>query len=162
MHVTLWGEYGIHCCTFLSELYPSRCSAAHIAEALGIELAYTHQILHRLRQGGVVDSSRGPRGGYGLARAPEAITIRDVVMATEGDTFRLVCEHKPILERCSSPHRCGLQEVWSELRSAIDAVLEHHSIASLSGRTPVGEGALVQIGPTARESLKKEQERGDK
>jgi hypothetical protein len=52
--------------------------------------------------------------------------------------------------------------VWSELRSAIDTVLEHHSIASLSGRTPVGEGALVQIGLTVRESLRKGQDRRGK
>jgi Rrf2 family protein len=145
MHVTLWGEYGIHCCTVLAGHYPQQVAASTIAEALMIEVAYTHQILQRLRQGGIVESSRGARGGYFLTRPPEEISLLDVFVATEGDTFRLVCDSKPIQDSCGLAGRCGLQAVWSELRGAIDTVLESHTIASLRGRTPINDDGIVSI-----------------
>ena len=145
MHVTLWGEYGIHCCTFLAGAFPEHLSAPAIAEALGIEVAYTHQILHRLRQAGLVASHRGPRGGYALSRSPSDISVWDVLIATEGETFRLLCETKPIQEQCGVIAPCALQRVWSEVRVAVDQVLKHHSIASLLGKTPVTGDSLVQI-----------------
>lgn len=145
MHITMWGEYGIHCCTFLAGLYPQHASATAIAEGLEIEVPYTHQILHRLRQAGIIESSRGPRGGYGLSRPAAEISLWDVLIATEGETFRLVCDSRPIQERCGGMPRCGLQEVWAELRETIDSVLRRHTIASLLGRTPVEQGALVHI-----------------
>lgn len=150
MHVTLWGEYAIHCCTVLAGHYPQQVGASTIAEALMIEVAYTHQILHRLRQGGIVESSRGARGGYSLSRPPEKISLLDVFHATEGGTFRLVCEHKPLQESCGLAGQCGLQSVWSELRSSIDSVLEKHTIASLRGRTPVDGQQIVTIQHSGR------------
>lgn len=155
MHVTMWGEYGIHCCTFLAGLYPQHVAATAIAEGLEIEVPYTHQILHRLRQAGIVESSRGPRGGYGLSRPASQISLWDVLMAAEGETFRLVCDSRPIQERCGGGHRCGLQDVWAELRDSIDTVLQRHTIASLLGRTAVEQADLVQIQPSVVGSVQR-------
>ena len=56
---------------------------AAIARAEGIPKKYLEQIMNQLRRAGVVHSSRGPNGGYILARDPESISFADVVEATE-------------------------------------------------------------------------------
>lgn len=54
-------------------------SAAHIAQRQDLSIAYLEQLLHRLKRQGLVTSTRGPRGGYMLAKEPQKISIADVV-----------------------------------------------------------------------------------
>lgn len=60
-------------------------SAALIAKQQGLSVAYLEQLLHRLRQRGVVTSVRGPKGGYLLARDPRQISIGEIVRTLDGD-----------------------------------------------------------------------------
>ncbi len=59
-------------------------SAASIAKRQELSVAYLEQLLHRLKRQGLVASSRGPRGGYVLARDPQRITMADVVRVLDG------------------------------------------------------------------------------
>lgn len=58
--------------------------AREVAERQGVPLRYLEQILQELRRAGFVDAKRGPGGGYVLARAPEQVSLGDVVAALEG------------------------------------------------------------------------------
>jgi Rrf2 family protein len=58
-------------------------SAAIIAKRQALSVAYLEQLLHRLKRQGLVHSTRGPKGGYVLARTPEEITVADVVRGLE-------------------------------------------------------------------------------
>jgi Rrf2 family transcriptional regulator, cysteine metabolism repressor len=65
---------------------------AHIEELArieGVPANYLVQILSELRNGGVITSRRGKQGGYALARAPEAITLWEVVRLIEGDVLEV-------------------------------------------------------------------------
>jgi Rrf2 family protein len=55
-----------------------------ISERQAIPVRYLEQIFQRLRRAGLVDSKRGPGGGYTLARVPEEISLREIVEALEG------------------------------------------------------------------------------
>jgi Rrf2 family protein len=55
-----------------------------ISERQAIPVRYLEQIFQRLRREGLIDSKRGPGGGYTLARAPEEITLREIIEALEG------------------------------------------------------------------------------
>ena len=59
-------------------------SAAAIAKRQDLSVAYLEQLLHRLKQERLVDSVRGPRGGYVLARDPRRITMAEVVRVLDG------------------------------------------------------------------------------
>lgn len=59
-------------------------SAALIAKRQFLSVAYLEQLLHRLKKEGVVRSVRGPRGGYILAKAPQHITMGEVVRVLDG------------------------------------------------------------------------------
>jgi Rrf2 family protein len=79
-----------------------------------------------------VRSTRGARGGYMLARAPEEGSIRNVIEAAETTTFDLHCVSHPIgEERCSSSHNCSIRPVWMLLQRKIDDVLEGVRLSDL-------------------------------
>ena len=59
-----------------------------LANAEAIPSKYLAQILSELRNGGLVESRRGKQGGYLLAKAPEAISLRDVISLMEGSLFQ--------------------------------------------------------------------------
>lgn len=93
---------------------------------------YVEQILLRLRRADVVKSTRGARGGYMLSRPPEEITIRDVIHASELETFDLHCVSHPVQEdRCSSAHNCSIRPVWMMLQRKIDDVLQSVRLSDL-------------------------------
>src|SRR6195952_1430096 len=66
-------------------------SLAEIAEHDGLPLAYLEHLVARLRKAGLVDSRRGSRGGYMLARPPKEISMAEVVEALEGSIAPIEC-----------------------------------------------------------------------
>lgn len=152
MRVTKWGECGILCALYLAQRYDeSTVGASDIAENQGLDLQYTQQILHRLRKGNVIESVRGPKGGYRLVRAPEKTTLREILYAAEGDTFQIICDYAPIHPNDTAPNQCATKEtcslhgVWQDLRTAIDALLEQKTLADLLVQ-PQESDSLVQLG----------------
>ncbi|HTK17554.1 MAG TPA: Rrf2 family transcriptional regulator [Acidimicrobiia bacterium] len=78
-------EWGVHVCTLLAVLPPdSALPAARLAEYHGVPSAYLAKHLQALAGAGVLDTVKGPRGGYRLARPPAEITVLDVVEAIDG------------------------------------------------------------------------------
>ena len=81
-------------------------------------------ILAALKQGGFVESKRGAEGGYLLARAPETITIGEVLRYIEG-----------LREPRSASRRRGetpLTELWQRVDAAVSAILDHTTFAELN------------------------------
>ncbi len=133
--ITQWGEYGVHICLYIARRHQEGLSivgASDISEAQSLALNYTQQILVKLRSGGIVESERGPHGGYRLSREPSEINLREILLSCEGETMDLICDTKPIdTERCSLEARCYLRTVWSGLKETIDSYLETFSLAKL-------------------------------
>ena len=78
-------EQAIHCVTMLSGLSDGGVlSAAALAEFHGVSTSYLLKHLQALSGAGLLDTGPGPRGGYRLAKTPEAITLLDIVLAVEG------------------------------------------------------------------------------
>lgn len=153
MRVTKWGECGLLCAVYLAHHQDlSTVGAPEIAESQGLDLQYTQQVLHRLKKGSIVESVRGPKGGYKLARPASEINLHQILLAAEGDTFEIICDYAPIHPSASPPHQCadkdscGLHHVWMDLKTAINNILEQWTLASLAEKTPMNEGKrLVSI-----------------
>lgn len=151
MRVTKWGECGILCAMYLGLKQGERTiGAAEIAESQGLDMQYTQQVLQRLRKGGIIESERGPKGGYRLQREAKDITLKDILYAAEGDTFQIMCDHSPlhpdpsVPSLCSTRENCSLHGVWQELRVAIDKLLEQKTLAQLISAPSNGD-AFVQL-----------------
>jgi Rrf2 family transcriptional regulator, cysteine metabolism repressor len=122
---------------------------AEIAEHDGMPLAYLEHLVARLRKAGLIDSRRGSRGGYLLARAPEQITMAEVVEALEGSIAPIECisegpDGRVVCSRESDPdHVCPTKLLWTKVRSSIVGALQETTLADLlagrsSATTPVG------------------------
>ncbi|MBL8959451.1 MAG: Rrf2 family transcriptional regulator, partial [Gemmatimonadetes bacterium] len=104
-------------------------------EALSAD--YVEQILIRLRRAGLLVSTRGAKGGYSLARSPDAITVREIIAASELATFDLHCVSHPIGdERCSDSQNCSIRPVWMMLQRRIDDALESVRLSDLLADEP--------------------------
>lgn len=162
MRITKWGEYGILCSLYLAgkELAErASVSAQEISDAQGIPIQYTHQILQRLRKGDIIKSVRGPKGGFCLARPAKEVNLKQILEASEGATFEIICETAPPYgEHCGQEEHCSLSTIWRELKVKIDEVLTAKDLASLAakhtflpGRVAQSGDTLVTISPSSRE-----------
>lgn len=133
MRITTWAEYGLICALHLAR-------RAGVGPVTGRDIAakerlpgdYVEQILLRMRRAGIVNSTRGARGGYSLAREPEAISVRDVIQASELTTFDLHCVTHPVdSSRCAEAENCSIRPVWLLLQKRIDDVLEGVKLSDL-------------------------------
>lgn len=107
-------------------------SAREIAATEHLPADYVEQILLRLRRGGLVESVRGARGGYSLARPPEDITVCDLMTAADRKTFEPGCATHPVdEERCHPDAGCSIRPVWAALQQRIDGFLSSVSLATL-------------------------------
>ncbi len=115
---------------------------AEIAEHDGMPLAYLEHLVARLRKAGLLDSRRGSRGGYMLARAPEQITMAEVVEALEGSIAPIECisqsaDGSIVCSRESDPgHVCPTKLLWTRVRFSIVKTLEETTLADLLAGAP--------------------------
>lgn len=133
MRITTWAEYGVICALHLARRADDGpVTGRDIAAQERLPADYVEQILLRLRRAGVVRSVRGAHGGYLLASPASEISIRDVIHASELETFDLHCVSHPVGEdRCSASHNCSIRPVWMMLQRRIDDVLESVHLADL-------------------------------
>jgi Rrf2 family protein len=139
MRITKWAEYGLICSLHLAKRRADGpVTGREIAAREKLPPDYVEQILLRLRRAGIVNSTRGARGGYALAKPAEAISVRDVINGSELATFDLHCVTHPVdEERCDAAHECSIRPVWMLLQQKIDGVLEGVHLADLLHDEPV-------------------------
>lgn len=99
-----------------------------LAQAESAPANYLAQILSELRDGGLIVSRRGKQGGYSLARAPEQITLLDIVKLIEGEVLDSNDDSKGQSSR-------RLQLVWDEVRESIEAKLATYTLDKLAARS---------------------------
>jgi Rrf2 family protein len=138
MRITTWAEYGLICALHLARRTDDGpVTGRDIAARERLPSDYVEQILLRLRRAGIVQSTRGAKGGYGLARPADAITVREIIAAAELVTFDLHCETHPLdAERCSQACDCSIRPVWVMLQKRIDEVLEGVRLSDLLAAEP--------------------------
>jgi Rrf2 family protein len=139
MRITTWAEYGLICSLHLARRYgDGPVTGREIAARERLPADYVEQILLRMRRAGIVSSIRGAHGGYVLADEPAAISVRQVVNASEHSTFDLRCVTHPVAEdRCSDSSNCSIRPVWMMLQQRIDDALESVHLGDLLQDEPV-------------------------
>ena len=89
---------------------------------IGVSEDYLEQLLGNLRRAGLVHTVRGTQGGYQLAKEPEAITVGDIIDATEGPLNISECISDEGC--CSLSGQCRTRRVWEYLSNSINNVLQ--------------------------------------
>ncbi|HFD79641.1 MAG TPA: Fe-S cluster assembly transcriptional regulator IscR [Gammaproteobacteria bacterium] len=101
---------------------------AGISERQGISLSYLEQLFTRLRKQGLVSSTRGPGGGYSLARSAYDIPVAAVVTAVDESVDATRCGGRG---DCHDGQRCLTHELWTELSQQIHDFLNDISLGQL-------------------------------
>lgn len=101
-----------------------------IAKRQEISVKYLEQIISILTKAGYVRSTRGPQGGYRLAKAPEEYTVGMILKLTEGNLAPVECLVTPD-NTCDRSEDCVTLRIWKELNEAIESVVEKYTIADL-------------------------------
>ena len=110
-----------------------------IAQRQQISLRYLEHLITPLIAAGIVLSTRGPRGGVSLAKPPEEIRLNEVVQLLEGSIAPVECVDKPGI--CPRSELCVTRDVWSELKKAMNGILESTTLQDLVERQKRKEGA---------------------
>jgi Rrf2 family transcriptional regulator, iron-sulfur cluster assembly transcription factor len=101
---------------------------AGISARQRISLSYLEQLFGKLRRRSLVDSVRGPGGGYLLAREAVLITVADIINAVEESIDSTQCGGK---ENCQDNHRCMTHDLWEELNTTVHGFLSRVTLAQL-------------------------------
>jgi len=105
---------------------------AEIAKAQAIPPRFLEVILNQLKQAGFVASQRGNEGGYLLVRAPEDLTVGDVIRFMQGPVAPVGCvEDEPRGDRCPLYEDCVFLPMWEEVRKAILQVYDNTTFQDL-------------------------------
>jgi len=113
----------------LSERPGSLLSASELAERTGIGVPTAGKLLKELQRAGLVRSTRGPRGGYQLARAAEEISAAQIIDAVEGPVALTECasDHG----QCDIEASCSVGRSWQRVSVAIRHSLQELRLTSL-------------------------------
>ena len=116
---------------------------AGISDRQKISLSYLEQLFGKLRRRALVESVRGPGGGYCLARTTGEISIAEIIRAVDEPIDTTQCGG---LGNCLEDHRCMTHELWTGLNQHIYAYLEAVSLADLvkQQRTPTDKVAIMK------------------
>jgi Rrf2 family protein len=135
MRITTWTEYSLIISLHLarrSKAGQSPIAARDLAENEKLPADYVEQILLRLRRAGIVSSVRGAKGGYYMVKDPVSISMRDIMTASERQTFEMNCEsHQVDADRCSPTSSCSIRPVWQALQQRVDDLLAGITLADL-------------------------------
>ncbi|MBI3664399.1 MAG: Rrf2 family transcriptional regulator [Acidobacteria bacterium] len=124
-------EYAIRALTYLARTADGQpAQAQEIARGEHMPLPVLGKILQELVRKGILDSRRGPGGGFRLARRAELITLRDVVAAMDGLDHFHTCAAG--LEMCGDEAPCPLHDSWKVIRAQILRDLEITTVAQMA------------------------------
>ena len=137
-------DYGLRAMIYLSSIpVGSVVPFREIARQMDVPEDFLAKILKTLVDQGLVKSTRGPHGGYALARTPDAISFLDVIEAVEGPVALNVCLDGD--DACGRASSCTMVSVW---RLGQERMLDVYRQAKLSELTLKGEdvaAGLVQL-----------------
>jgi Rrf2 family protein len=109
-----------------------------IAARQHIPVEFLEQILLALKRAGLLSSRRGMKGGYGLIKSPNEITLGQVIRILDGPLAPIGCVSKTAYQKCrdcpyTDTPQCPIQHVMGAVRDAIAGILDHYTLADFAG-----------------------------
>jgi Rrf2 family protein len=113
-------------------------SLGSVADSELLPLSYLEHLVAKLRDAGLVTSTRGAHGGYQLARPPEEIDMLEVVQALEGPIAPMECFHEQREGKVLCSHEtddgsCATKVLWTRVQGGVTKALAGTTLAELVG-----------------------------
>ena len=106
-----------------------------------ISLSYLEQLFGKLRRGSLVESVRGPGGGYNLAKPQDEVSVADIILAVDEPIDATQCGGK---ENCLDDRRCMTHDLWAALNDHIFTFLSGVTLAQLVRQHQPSDVAVLQ------------------
>lgn len=137
MQISTKGKYSVRAVLDIAQHsngYPVPLAA--ISKREGISLQFLEQLFQQLRKGNVVNSVRGPHGGYVLAREPAEISIGEIVRLIEPPLYTSSCfSNDGSVENCRIGDTCIGGAIWKQLAEHVDSFLDSITLADLANKS---------------------------
>jgi Rrf2 family transcriptional regulator, nitric oxide-sensitive transcriptional repressor len=143
MRLTKHTDYSLRVLIYLGVQPDRHATIEEVADAYSISRNHLMKVVYRLAGHGVVETQRGRKGGFRLARDPQAIRLGDLVRQAETD-FAVVECLDPQGGSCAIDGACALRGVLEDAMSAWFAVLDRYTLADLI-RPEAALAGLLQI-----------------
>lgn len=142
MKLTTKGRYAVTAMLDLALRFDKGAvTLADIARRQGISLSYLEQLFAKLRRNGLVDSVRGPGGGYNLAKEPFKISVAEIIVAINENIDATRCGGE---KNCHADEACLTHQLWEDLSVQIYGFLNGISLGDLVAKPHVQEVASRQ------------------
>ena len=128
MKISTKGIYALEAMIELASRNTACVSIRDIADARNCSLKYLEQIFKQLKKAQLLISIRGKDGGYQIAKDPEEITAKDIILAVEEKLDPVVC----LSHTCTRSGICRTQPVWMGMQEQIYKVLESKTLKYLT------------------------------
>ncbi len=128
MILTRKSDYGLQAILALAQS-SGLVSAKQIAREHNLPVAFVKKLLQQLCRAGLVKASVGKQGGYALARAPEKISLRELLEALEGNLSPVSCLTPDHM--CELTPGCTTRRIWEQIDRKIQEALESISLKDI-------------------------------
>ena len=148
MKISAQDEYGLRILIRIaSSGEEDGLSIPQLSEAEGLSTSYVAKLTRTLRMAGLIESNRGHKGGYVLARSPEEIKVREVLKSLGGMFFddEFCGSHSGQLQLCSNSTECSVRSLWRVIQHTVDQLLDQVTIADLVVSEEKAHHTLQQI-----------------
>jgi Rrf2 family protein len=148
MKLSAQEEYGLRCLLQLARAQTTAESLtlSQIAGQEGISSANAGKLMWILTKAGLVQSTRGTKGGYVLARPANEIRLNQVIRVLEGEPAESHCKsYAGVLDACIHTGDCGIRPVIVELHQIVDNALAEITLSQLLGTEANVDAVLHQI-----------------
>lgn len=136
IRLTNLADYAVVVMSAAARAPDPRLSAGSVAAATGLPVPTVAKLMGSLTKAGLLASSRGPSGGFRLARAPAAITLADVVEAIDGPIALTSCAHDAASD-CAIEGACAVRPHMSVVTRTVRDALRAVTLAELAGANTV-------------------------
>lgn len=142
MRLTTKGRYAVTAMLDLALHYDGGpITLADISRRQGISLSYLEQLFSKLRKNGLVDSARGPGGGYRLSRPASELCVADIITAVDEKIGAMRCEGQG---NCQDDVKCLTHDLWCDLSNQIHGFLSSIDLGQLVERKGIQDVAARQ------------------
>ena len=148
MKISAQEEYGLRCLLQLAraETLGESLTLAQLARLEGISTPNAGKLMWILSKAGLVQSTRGIKGGYSLSRPASEIRLNQVIRVMEGEPAESHCKrYAGVLDACVHTGDCGIRPVIVELHQIVDNALAEITLSQLLGTEANVDAALHQI-----------------
>jgi len=131
-------EYGLRALLELTQSYDDRpMRRSEISEKQQIPLGFLEGILLSLKHAGILASRPGVDGGYRLIKAPEEVSLGQIIRTLDGPLAPIPCVSQTAYQTCqdcpyAEDRHCPIQTIMLEVRNAISSILDHYTLRDFS------------------------------